>query len=845
MEFFQPSRVIACLALLAGSSSTTLATGSQEQAAAVTQPAPVMATALAEVRTLSTADGLAVAIVGNGVLRVSKVGVLEATADRPYRLYFDFRGVSTGTAAAATMVRAGGVTAIRVALNSLKPVTTRVVIELAERTGYRMEAGPAEIRVVLARPNLTADSGTPPPVASTPLARPAVTAAEARPAATVPPSQAAPPQPAAPVAPAQAPAPPAATPPPYREPAVTRQLTPAPSGSGAPQEVGVVTAVIGSGLRLTWPQPSERIAIADDTLAKLHVVSSREVVVNGLKAGRTTIFIWLANGRQLFYRLVVEPNLEQARRALRDVAPYIILELGPEPDSVVLRGEVPNESTALRARAVVDQLLGRPKGDKAPPLRIINLLRYPGVLGGIEDRLSSAMAAIDPRIRIRRVQTGSEADSATDSYILEGEVRDVNAMVQAVILADRQLGGNGKTVKAADESRVAFNRGQSSMSGGVEAGEPPRSGLSAQLARGLLITSESGRVVSFLKVDSLPQVMVAIRVLEIDRSKARRLGVNFRLDSTNFSVGSFTVPGTGALPDARGKTSGSLPGLGNVMGTFVNGTMGLAAALDMLSEKQIGRSVAEPNILTLSGEQASVMVGGEIPIPGAITSQGNVESGFSFQQFGVRLDIRPTVGDDGKIALEVAPSIVNPSLTLGNGDVPGFTIQRVETTAVVGAGESLVLGGLLTSKDSLEERGIPVLQNFPLFRWQRKVTQNTELLFLITPRIIEPGRQAAVKMPPLEYQDSPIKEGVTGLDDSGVPYSFSGSAAKTSGKDGVCIEMRAGPDFNAPLVDCLVPGTSLVMLDMGSPWRHVLTPGGAKGWTQTDRLVMTKDKPLP
>lgn len=78
-----------------------------------------------------------------------------------------------------------------------------------------------------------------------------------------------------------------------------------------------------------------------------------------------------------------------------------------------------------------------------------------------------------------------------------------------------------------------------------------------------------------------------------------------------------------------------------------------------------------------------------------------------------------------------------------------------------------------------------------------------------------------------------------------MPYSFSGSAAKTSGKDGVCIEMRAGPDFNAPLVDCLVPGTSLVMLDMGSPWRHVLTPGGAKGWTQTDRLVMTKDKPLP
>ncbi len=75
------------------------------------------------------------------------------------------------------------------------------------------------------------------------------------------------------------------------------------------------------------------------------------------------------------------------------------------------------------------------------------------------------------------------------------------------------------------------------------------------MARGLLVTSESGRVVSFLKVESLPQVMVGIRVLEVDRTKARRLGVDLRADRKNVSVANYTIPGGEGLPDLRGKVT--------------------------------------------------------------------------------------------------------------------------------------------------------------------------------------------------------------------------------------------------------------------------------------------------
>ena len=630
----------------------------------------------------------------------------------------------------------------------------------------------------------------------------------------------------------------------------------------------MIQAIVGDGLTVTWPEPSVRVAISDDTVAVLRVVSRDEIVVNGLKQGRTSLFVWFTSGRRVFYRLVVSPNYDLARAALRELSPSIILDPGPDGNSVVLRGEVANEGIARQARSLAEQLL--PRGGSTPPTspRIVNLLRYAGGIGTAEDRLNTAMAAIDSRIRVRRIQIGADPDPAADSYILEGQVKDVGALVQAVVLADRQLGGTGKTVVAADADRVMFQRSSTSaFSSGIGTGgaagaglqalqqaTPPQSGLSAQLARGLLVTSESGKVVSFLRVDSLPQVLVAIRVLEIDRNKARRLGVDLRFDNTvddmDYGIRNSLIPGAGALTDARASTnllpgSGNvLPGSGNLVGTFVRNTLGLSAALDLLSEKQAARSVAEPNILTLSGEQASVLVGGEVPIPGTVATQVSVQSGFNFQGFGVRLDIRPTLDDSGVVTLEVAPSIVTPSATLGNSEVPGFQIQRVETTARVQAGQSLVLGGLLTSSESLQDRGVPGLQRLPIFRWQRRAASNAELLFVITPRVItQPSVE--VRLPPLEYHDSPNRLGATGLNEEGVPFTFTGVLARVLGQSGFCLEVREAPnDDSTALADCLLPNTEVVVVATAQGgWLRVRAPSGQEGWVLRRWLRLATEKP--
>jgi len=244
------------------------------------------------------------------------------------------------------------------------------------------------------------------------------------------------------------------------------------------------------------------------------------------------------------------------------------------------------------------------------------------------------------------------------------------------------------------------------------------------------------------------------------------MGINFRIDTEHVSIGNYTGPQTplglpgqlGARPDVSsgqaliGSTLGTSA---NVVAAFVDKATSIFTAIDFLNTKNLVRSVAEPNILTLSGEAATVLVGGEVPIPVTTTNQVATVAGFFFQNFGVRLDIRPTVDANGIVTLEVAPSIVRPDSGLAVGQVPGFQIQTVQTTARVAAGESLVLGGLLTFEEGLEQRGLPGLDKLPLFRWKNKTHTEQELLFVITPKLVGISSDAAreAEVGPLEWPE--------------------------------------------------------------------------------------------
>jgi pilus assembly protein CpaC len=547
---------------------------------------------------------------------------------------------------------------------------------------------------------------------------------------------------------------------------VAASLPLAAGAAGVVEDRGTLRATVGGGQVLTFSSPVRRIAVAEEKLASVHLVSEREVLINGQTPGVTTLFIWLEDDRRVRYVLRVGPNVDFVAQALREIDPRISVDPSPDGSSVVLRGDVPDAATARLAKHQAELLL-RSGGNQGGVGLVLNLLRYPGITASAEDRLAAAVETIDPRIRVRRIQVGAEPDAEKDSFVLEGNVRTIQDLQRAVALAERQLGGTGVKLKVADDDRITFDRqrgfGGAFGDGVMGGGAPVATGIAAKLARGLVVTSESGRVISFLEVDELAQLMVSIRVLEVDRGKARKMGVNFRLDAEHVSIGNYVGPQTpNGLPGAgrgnglnTGVLSGALGVGGNLVASFVDRASSILTAIDFLDSKNLVRSVAEPNILTLSGEQATVLVGGEVPIPTATSNQVSTFQGVFFQDFGVRLDIRPTVDANGIVTLEVAPSIVRPDGGLAVGAVPGFQIQTVQTVARVAAGESLVLGGLLSFEESIEQRGLPGLQKVPLFRWKNKEHSEQELMFVITPQLVGVSSDAAreAQLPAVEWPE--------------------------------------------------------------------------------------------
>jgi pilus assembly protein CpaC len=156
------------------------------------------------------------------------------------------------------------------------------------------------------------------------------------------------------------------------------------------------------------------------------------------------------------------------------------------------------------------------------------------------------------------------------------------------------------------------------------------------------------------------------------------------------------------------------------------------------------RTLARPNLVAMSGEKASFLAGGEFPFP--VPSGVNLIT-IEFRQYGVKLDFTPTVQEDGKIKLVVAPEVsaLDPTNTVrvDNVTIPALTVRRTNTTVELRDGDSLAIGGLFQHSAQTDVNQIPGLGSIPilssLFRSTRYQRNETELLIIVTPHIINQG----------------------------------------------------------------------------------------------------------
>lgn len=280
---------------------------------------------------------------------------------------------------------------------------------------------------------------------------------------------------------------------------------------------------------------------------------------------------------------------------------------------------------------------------------------------------------------------------------------------------------------------------------------------------------QGGEVRTNLTVAGVQQAMLRVVVAEVNKNAIRRLGVNWAIGGNNWSRDFFfannlgqmnpTTFGTGGLTDVRmGQNTTFL--LPNQNGVGSNITFGFPQAefqmfVNALRENNLARLLAEPNLVAISGQTATFLAGGEVPIP---VAQGGSTTGavtIEYREFGVRLAFTPTVLGSQLMRLHVMTEVSDAVPTGGvAGGFPLFTFntRRVESTIECGNGQTFAIAGLLNDQVRGLASKIPGLGDLPvlgtLFSSTDYERELTELVVLVTPQLVEPLDPHQVPPPP-------------------------------------------------------------------------------------------------
>ncbi|MCZ2722861.1 pilus assembly protein N-terminal domain-containing protein [Marinomonas sp. 15G1-11] len=241
-------------------------------------------------------------------------------------------------------------------------------------------------------------------------------------------------------------------------------------------------------------------------------------------------------------------------------------------------------------------------------------------------------------------------------------------------------------------------------------------------------------LVNQIQVANTKQVNVKLTVAEVSSSFVDEIGINWG------SVLGDGFAGNGQFSD------------------FVIGfdADNIAAFISAVSDDTVGQVLAEPNLSVISGESASFLVGGEIPIVFRVDDGYKIE----YKEIGVGLDLAAKVLTDDKIKLSIQPQVSSIDEQYANEllGIPGFKVRKARTTVELGDGQSFVLGGLLSSDDQESLSKIPGLGDIPilgsLFRYATTKRVKTELIIVATVNLVEPIESSSIQYPSIERTSS-------------------------------------------------------------------------------------------
>ena len=268
------------------------------------------------------------------------------------------------------------------------------------------------------------------------------------------------------------------------------------------------------------------------------------------------------------------------------------------------------------------------------------------------------------------------------------------------------------------------------------------------------------------------QILLEVKFAEVDRTKLQQFGINILSTGGANTVGTVTTQQysppaqTSQLTSSIGASNAGFTSafqLNNLLNIFLfRPDLNLGATIEDLETKNVLEILASPNLLALNGQKADFLAGGEFPFP---VVQGGANVGavtIQFRPFGVKLDFTATVGPDRVIRIHLAPEVSTLDFTqavqISGFTVPAISTRRAETEIELKDGQSFGIAGLLDNRATVQLSKIPGIGDIPIlgnfFRSRSVNRTNTELMVLVTPRIVDPVQQNS---PPPLPPANPIK----------------------------------------------------------------------------------------
>lgn len=428
----------------------------------------------------------------------------------------------------------------------------------------------------------------------------------------------------------------------------------------------------------------KQIAVGDATIVgALPLPGKAEVLVNAKQPGRTTLFIWTSDGAERDYQVTVTASeLDLLAAMLRSTIARNDISVETFGHSIVLRGTVPDGSALQGVTDVLARFDPVAKQDNAV---IVNAVMIAHPLGGLQSG-----AGGNPYMRTVRVDPDGQGNVIVSGRVLNEEQR------QSVLNEVRGMSGR--------------------------------------------YLSSKGQILDRLAMTFTTQVDVKVYILEIDDTGLSTLGVRLQngtpTSQGQLSLGPASFPITEAKP-AFGPRNAFQP---FAVGPFFRTTV-LAPTIDLMMSQGHAKMLSAPDLTTVPGEEATFLVGGQIPIP---QSAGLGAVSVTYQDYGVQLKVTPTLLGNGDVATKINPQVSDldfqDGVNLNGFTIPALKKSSISTNVITAPGESIIMGGMLRRVESRNIERIPFLSQLPiigrLFQDVRYQRGETNIIFVMTPTVI-------------------------------------------------------------------------------------------------------------